>query len=657
MRRLDLALLLVLSLLMVASLVFVSWRALDSAERLLLPELNRKAEVVGRSVSGLLEEAVGYGIPLEKVVGADALLREALTDSPEFALLSVELSDGSVLAVEENPTEARSGDLLKIATPVTVADQQVAQVVVSIPAAVVSRTIRNIWLDVAIVLLASILVTFEMLVLVFSSDAGRALRGLGQRLVSINRGDLRQHASVEAGGVFGRATEDLDRRMATLSDRQQVLKARAEHLQDGILSDRLNALEKRFRIGSRRDEPPPKLAALRAPLFLFFFAEELTRPFLPAFISTLASPFAGLSRELVISLPIVLFMAIVAILQPFLNGFTERLGRGRALRLGAVLAVVGFAGSAYVTDLLQFLVFRSMTAVGYALVFVSAQGAIIDGTERFNRARGLSTLVGAIFVAALCGPPVGGILADRLGDRETFLVSAVLALLAILAARFAMPNEARRDRLSGSSPPSWATFKAIFSKPQLVLLLFGCALPAKLILAALVFFLVPLTMADEGFDQAAIGRVLTLYALAMIVLVPLVSRISDRLGYQPGFVLLGAVLSASAVAHPLLWAEPWGEAAMVLQLGIAQAFSITPQSALVGELGRRHLPNVSEGMVYGVFRLVERSGNAIGPALAAFLLGAFGLEVALIAVGAISALGGLTYFAARSGEPTERKAR
>ena len=646
MRRIDSLLLAVLALLLVIALVFVSWRALDSAERLLLPELDRKAEVVGTSVARLLEEAAGYGMSLKDVVDSKAVLQTEMEDSPEFASMSIELTDGSVLAAVERPEVSVGTDPVRVAIPVVQDGTRLAEVVIAIPRAVVQRTIRNIWLDVAIVLLASILVTFEMLALVFSLDVGRALRGLGQRLVSISRGDLRRHAAVEASGIFAESSQDLDRRIDDLSDRHQALMRRATALDDLRSADALRQLEARFRIGRVREEPPPHLAAMRAPLFLFFFAEELTRPFLPSFISTLASPFAGLSREFVISLPIVVFMAIVAVLQPFLNGVTERFGRGRSLRAGAVLAVIGFVGASYATDLLQLLVFRSLTAVGYALVFVSAQGAIIDGTERFNRARGLSILVGSIFVAALCGPPVGGILADRLGIREAFLVSAALALLAIVAAHLAMPQEVRRDKLSGQARPTLASILRVLGKPLLALLLFGCALPAKLILAALIFFLVPLSMADEGFDQAAIGRVLTLYALAMILLVPLVSRASDRLGFRPGFVVLGAFLSAAAVAYPLFLPEPWGEALMVLQLGVAQALSITPQSALVGDLGRRYLPDVPEGMVYGVFRLVERSGNAIGPALTAWLLGQYGFEAALLGVACVSVAGAVSYLVA-----------
>ncbi len=645
MRRLDLPLLLVLAVMLVGALVFISWRALDSAERLLLPELDSKATVIGKTVSGLLEEAVHYGIPLEQVVGADQVLKEEIDASPEFSSIEIVLTSGKILAAAHSKATEAGDDPLKVSIPVEVQDETLAQVVVAIPRSLVERTLRNIWLDVSIVLLASMLVTFEMLAMVFNSETGRALRGLGQRLVAIGRGDLRSHAPVETAGVFGEASRMLDRHIERLAERQRDLEARAVALQQTDLVTDLHQLGKRFRLTQSREEPPPALAAIRAPLFLFFFAEELTRPFLPSFISTLASPFAGLSREVVISLPIVLFMAIVAILQPFLNGYTERFGRRRSLRVGIVLAVIGFAGCSYVSDLLQLLIFRSFTAVGYAVVFVSAQGAIIDGTDRINRARGLSILVAAIFVAALCGPPVGGILADRLGEREAFLASATLALLALAVTRFAMPQEARRDRLSGPSRPSLSLILRVLSKPAMAMLLFGCALPAKLILAALIFYLVPLSMADSGFDQAAIGRVLTLYALAMIVLVPAVSRFSDRMGYRPGFVLVGAALSASAVVHPLLWEAPWGEAVMVLQIGVAQALSITPQSALVGELGRRHLPDVPEGMVYGVFRLVERSGNAIGPALTAVILGSYGFNMALIVVGCVSALGAVLYVA------------
>jgi predicted MFS family arabinose efflux permease len=150
-------------------------------------------------------------------------------------------------------------------------------------------------------------------------------------------------------------------------------------------------------------------------------------------------------------------------------------------------------------------------------------------------------------------------------------------------------------------------------------------------------------LSDEGFDQAAIGRVLMLYALAMLVLVPFVSRVSQVQNRRPILVVIGGLVAATAVVHPFLWPEPWGAAAAVLQLGVAQALSITPQSALVGDIGRRVAPEISEGTLYGVFRVIERAGNAVGPLLAAWLLGGFGQGTTLAVLGAVVASGALLF--------------
>ena len=56
----------------------------------------------------------------------------------------------------------------------------------------------------------------------------------------------------------------------------------------------------------------------------------------------------------------------------YLGGLTEALGRGRCLRAGSALAVVGFVGTAYAGDMVELLAFRSLTAFGYAAVFVAA---------------------------------------------------------------------------------------------------------------------------------------------------------------------------------------------------------------------------------------------------------------------------------------------
>ena len=55
---------------------------------------------------------------------------------------------------------------------------------------------------------------------------------------------------------------------------------------------------------------------------------------------------------------------------------------------------------------------------------------------------------------------------------------------------------------------------------------------------------------------------------------------------------------------------------------------------------------MGESALYGIYRLVERLGNAAGPIIAAFLLQASGFETAFAAIGAIVLACGLVFYAA-----------
>jgi MFS family permease len=74
---------------------------------------------------------------------------------------------------------------------------------------------------------------------------------------------------------------------------------------------------------------------VRAPLFVFILAEELTRSFLPGYVQDLLVPIPGLSPQLVLGLPIALFMLIVALGQPYFGVLSERWGTRRTMFTGA----------------------------------------------------------------------------------------------------------------------------------------------------------------------------------------------------------------------------------------------------------------------------------------------------------------------------------
>ncbi len=651
MNQLQLKLGLLLVVALGLALGFISWQSMTSARRLLQPEIGRKAETLARSVAGLTDRALAYGIPLHSLVGVRTLFQHIVERNPELSFAALLDRNSQVQATYgAHPPLAfsvRAGfdsDSGVTSWPVHSGDKPVASVIIGINPDFVRATFRDLWLDTAIITIVTTLIALELMAIAFGGRLHRALEGLQERLTALRRADLRAYQSTVRGTALSPAISHIDAWLTSLNRRHLRLCNAALASGNQWAVDRLTGLERRFGLGQQHVPALGRAAAIRAPLFLFMLAEELPRPFLPGYIKQFAVSVSGLSPELVISLPIVLFMAIVALLQPPLGTWTERYGRRRSLMLGALLGMLGFAGTAATLDMTMLLIVRGLTAVGFALVFVASQGHVIDTTRGAQRSRGLAAFVGAIMVAALCGPPIGGILADRLGSRATFLVAAMLTGCSLLLAWRTLPRATHTDVSKPGGPAfRWRHMRLIGQSPALLSLLFGCSLPAKMILTALCFFLLPLHLQAVGFDQAGIGRLQMLYPLAMVVLVTPFAGLAERCSGRAGFVVAGGLLAALATLYPLFGTNVWLIGALLLQLGIGQALSIASQSALVGELGQQLQLPVNESALYGIFRLIERSGSALGPALAGLLLARYGFRTTTVIIGAIVAAGATVF--------------
>lgn len=380
------------------------------------------------------------------------------------------------------------------------------------------------------------------------------------------------------------------------------------------------------------------LQRLRAPLLLFMLAEELTRAFLPGFalgLSAGSAQAAGLA-----GLPIVVFMAVVAAGQLPLAAWAERVGLRLAFALGVVVAALSLAGAAQAGSLAGFVAWRALSGLGWALVFVAAQGVVVANSGPAERPRAFADFVSAILVAGVCGPPLGGLIADQLGPRAALLTAAALALLAGLALT-GLPRQA----VQPAAPTALReALGALLREPRFRDLALLAALPAKLILAGLCFYLLPLHLQALGAPTASVGRAQMLYALALLAMLPLAAGWAERGGEAAQRRLVGGGLCLSALgalglgaALLLGWQpapEPSAYAALAL-LGAGQGLAIAAQSSLLAPWCAQPLQRWGTGALFGLYRLLERLGNALGPLLAGALLIGVGQGGALAAIGAL----------------------
>jgi DHA1 family multidrug resistance protein-like MFS transporter len=285
--------------------------------------------------------------------------------------------------------------------------------------------------------------------------------------------------------------------------------------------------------------------------------------------------------------------------------WTDRLGRKLPLVLG--LVIVGLALMLYPLAAEPATLFwlRILHGLGAALVAPASLSYIGDTTVPGGRARAMAIYGAAIGLTTLIGPPLAGLVADRLGYAPIFIALAVLTLAVSVPAfrrtREILPEAARgrggqvrqilgRHRLSVAYV---ATFCLLFS------------------LGTLIVF-VPLGGEALSFSSAQVGLVFASFALAATVIQVLpVGRLSDRWGREPVIMLGLALLAGALLLLPGL--GRWGTwlAAMLLY-GTGFGLMFPAMTALIAD----ETEPQTRGTASGVFTAVFSLGASLGTGLA-----------------------------------------
>lgn len=610
---------LTLSLLLVSALTAQTLRAT------LLPELAHKGMAESVQVARVLQRALDLEIPLAQLVGVDAYFAAVKRDDADLAFLAISDASGAILHAAGRPVEAlravlaappadealpNAGQSLRAGYLVTRlvlkdgAGAALAELRIGHDESALTRPLRESVADLAIVLLVSLLLAFEVMLLVVTLNVTLPLRATLRVLREVA---ARRFALIH--GEFARGE------MGEIARRVDALVQRG--------AARLKVTPVRIR--------DPRLVGVRLLAFMFVFAEELARPIMPAYFGQLAAGGEG-SSFIGAGMVMALHMAVVALAMPLGSVLYHRIGRRRMYIGGALLASLGLLGTGLADNLWQLLLCRALSGLGYAATFVACQGFVIEATSNANRARGSALMVGGIMLADICGPAIGGILAAWIGHRTTFMLGAAIAVLAAILVTLLMGRIADHEE----DPPriTLRTFADTLGNGRFVALLLFAAVPAKLLLGGLLFYLVPLALFEFGANAAQTGRVIMLYGLIGLLCGPLFAYFTDRLQRPVLALALGGGLTAAG-AMPLMGATTDTAVALaVLALGLGQALSIPALVAAALAISQPAVARYGQGPVMAVLRLLERLGGAAGPLLAALLSTTLGVTGAMAAFGA-----------------------
>ncbi|WP_051206238.1 MFS transporter [Oceanospirillum maris] len=606
-----------------------AWMSLGLIKDALEPAQEEKAAIVADSTDRLVTHLLKQGVPLERFGRMDQLLASRLTGHPDLDFLAIYLPESDRLLYQatgledlpQNRPASPSDPLVQSLAdaqgrfalyryPIVQDGQTLAEVWVGFDPGFMARVFEEIGYDIATILVVTLLLAMELLMFITTYHIKTPMAGIHFMLDRIAEKDLREVVHFPGKDELS----NLGNKVATISsDMTTWLRSTAE--------GKSYQLPKKHpkKVGLAR------LSFVRPPLFLVIFSESMSLAFFPAYVNELYEPIPGLAPSMVIGLPISVFMLVWALSLPVAGQWSDSVGRKKAFMVGALLTAVGLFLTAWCDNLWQLLAVRSITAVGYGVVFITAQGYVTDNTTPENRTRGMAMFLSGFFSGSLCGAAIGGILSDRIGFPATFILSAALSLA---SAMFVMQFfEAKVKDPSAPAPAilSFKDFTTLLTDKYFLLITFLSAIPAKLLLTGFLYYTGPVYLNELGANQSSVGRVLMAYGLAIVLISPLSAWLGDRLKNKSAFIIFGGGLSALALFAVYMIPGIYGMFTGVLLLGVAHAIGVSPQLSLLTE--KVKLRNgLTLGKTIGIFRLTERIGNIAGPLVAATLISVLGFQ-------------------------------
>ena len=641
----------VAALLLTMAVAFVSHSALRSFEAELRPELEREASVVGEIGARTLQRAIELGVPFGSLSGVDEYLVSLLTAQQglSYVLLAdaagqtIASAGGGVGSFSGLPVGTLSpqrggalmrqlGDSYDAALPILEDGRIVGWIHVGISRARLDSVLADMRWDVLIVLLVVLLATSEFLRFSLFRTVSAPVDLVSRLQARLATGDWTTRAQdniVSEAGQVVRQLNVLVRRMNDRWDRLRWMATQSDAaLRAGAVLDGVRQ-RLRFGLASVQDGLGTGAASGRLPLFLFVFAEQLSTSFNPIYALELAGGQGGIMGA---ALPIVAFVAAVALFTPLGGTVVARRGPRDAMLIGLVPAALGHVGAAFCTDLTTFAIARGICGAGYAVVTIACQVHLAQEAPKGRVARSLGGFTAAVMTGAVCGTAIGAVLADRVGFRMTLTLSMALVLVtALLVWRTFVAGGVSEQKPMGL----WRSVRAAFAEPRFVLLVLFAAIPAKVLLGGFIFFLAPLELRELGLSQAAIGRNVMLYGLCMLPAIVFGAWLTDRTGRGGLIITLAGVLNGLALLLPLWLEKDTALPLAIIGTGLAQGLASAPMLAIIPTLSSI-LGAPSSAVMLSFLRLGERFGSVIGPPAAAALFALSSGQQTMLALGVIS---------------------
>ncbi|HCH7986162.1 TPA: multidrug efflux MFS transporter [Citrobacter freundii] len=353
-------------------------------------------------------------------------------------------------------------------------------------------------------------------------------------------------------------------------------------------------------------------------------------PFLPLYISQLGvtshealSMWSGLTFS-------VTFL-ISAIVSPMWGSLADRKGRKLMLLRASLGMAIAILLQAFATNVWQLFLLRGVMGLTSGYI-PNAMALVASQVPRERSGWALSTLSTAQISGVIGGPLMGGFIADHVGLRAVFCITAALLVVSFLVTLFLIkegvrPTIKRSERLSGK-----AVFASL-SHPALVISLFFTTMVIQLcngsigpILALFIKSMVP----DSSNIAFLSGLIASVPGISALISAPRLGKLGDRIGTER--ILMATLIFAVVLFFAMSWVTT------PLQLGVLRfllGFADGAMLPAVQTLLVKYSSDQITGRIFGYNQSFMYLGNVAGPLMGATVSAMAGFRWVFIATASI----------------------
>ncbi|TYQ18178.1 UNVERIFIED_CONTAM: putative MFS family arabinose efflux permease [Acetivibrio alkalicellulosi] len=309
---------------------------------------------------------------------------------------------------------------------------------------------------------------------------------------------------------------------------------------------------------------------MRTLSFFVYFSAFIPLTFIPIVMRQIYSPILGISKDVVLGLPLSSEM-LGGVLAIIISGMLiHRIGWQKVFYTGGFFLIMGNIMSAYSFNPSLFIISRAISGLGLGFFLMTMRSLVASMPQT---SLGIAAFSAGAIAGLNCGAVVGGMLADQIGYSIVFVLSALIAFVPLFFVCNSM-SEFKIKTLYETRENSIKKLAIFLSDKKSLFFLIGIFIPF-FITSAFLDYLFPLFASAQGLYQSDISRGFLLNGLIIIYFGPILTKFLTKKTSNTSGVIYSMAIVLVALLLFVFFGTITSAFVTLAMLGIAESFGVS----------------------------------------------------------------------------------